>query len=391
MTEFDQILNEITAGKEGRNHSISMGFHRLNKYIGIRKKIMTLVFGSTGSGKSSLVYDAWILNPFDWYMANKDTSKIKMKVVLFSFERSKIYTKAKWVSRKVFKDTGILIPIEKMLGWWDNNKLTHDEHDLIVSYKDYINELCEFVTILEGADNPTGPYKYMKQYAETHGKEEPINEHRKVYLPDNEYEIVVPIIDHIGLTKLERGYTSKKESIDKLTEYAQGWRDHYGYSPVFVAQLTRELGSVQWQKMQEFEPSIDQVKESGSPGEAADTIISLFDPLRYNTKDMGGYEAEKFVNLETGAKHFRSIKIQKNTYGTDGVRCGMAFHGPTGMFLELPHKNDVNEETYRQVTSGEYFREKEAPLEYSKKPFSGFSQNRDAILGEVNNVIKETK
>lgn len=383
--EFSQILNEISAGKEGRNHSISMGFHKLNKYIGIRKKIMTLVFGATGSGKSSLVHNSWILEPFDWYIQNKDTTKIKMKVVLFSFERSKLYTKAKWLSRKVFKDNGVLIPIEKMLGWWEDNKLTHDEHDLILMYKDYINELCEFVTILEGADNPTGPYKYMKQYAETHGKEEPISEHRKVYIPENEYEIVVPIIDHIGLTKLERGYTNKKESIDKLTEYAQHWRDHYGYSPVFVAQITRELGSVQWQKMGEFEPNIDQIKESGAPGEAADVIMSLFDPLRYNTKDAGGYDAEKMVSPQ-GAKNFRSIKILKNTYGNDGIRCGTAFHGPTGMFKELVKREEMTEAIYEEIKSGKFFNQQMEP-QYSKKPFAGFSGQRDKVMETIKTTI----
>lgn len=355
MAEFDDILSEMNAGREGRNHSVPMGFHKLNRYIGIRKKIMTLVFGATGSGKSSLVYDAWILNPFDWYMLNKHRTNIKIRPILFSFERSKLYTKTKWMSRKIFKDHGRLIPIGKILGWWEDNKLTKDEHDLILMYEDYINELCEFVTIIEGAQNPTGCYKFMKHYAETHGEEEQVSEHVKVYHPINEYEIVIPIVDHVGLTKLERTYTNKKESIDKLSEYAQHWRDHYSYSPVFVAQLTRELGSVQYQKLGEFEPTIDQVKESGAPGEAADTILSIFDPLRYNTKDMGGYDATTLINPETGAKHFRSVKILKNTYGEDSIRCGMAFMGSTGQYRELPKRDMMNPEVCNDIITGKYF------------------------------------
>jgi len=195
----------------------------------------------------------------------------------------------------------------------------------------------------------------MKAYAEKHGKIEQVSEHYSIYHPNNENEVVVPIIDHIGLTKLERDYKTKKESIDKLTEYAQGWRDYYGYSPVFVAQITRELGSVQYQKMTEFEPTIDQIKESGAPGEAADVVMSIFDPIRYNTNDAGGYEARKFMNPETGEKPFRSIKIVKNTYGADGIRCGCVMHGPSGLFKELPKKDDVTENTYKQVISGAYY------------------------------------
>lgn len=355
---FQEILKEIESGVKGRNSSIPMGFPRMSQHIGIRKKIMSMVFGSTGSGKSAYVHEAWVLNPFDWYMQNKFTTDVKMKVVLFSFERSKIYTTTKWLSRKIYRSQGILIPIAKMLGWWPDQKLSSDEHDLIMMYEDYINELCEFVTIIEGAQNPTGCYRYMKNYAESHGKVEEIDEHHKLYVPHNPTEIVVPIIDHMGLTKLERGYTSKKEAIDKLSEYCQIWRDMYHYSPVLVAQLTRELGNVQWQKMGEFEPTIDQIKESGTPGEAADVVISMFDPLRYNTGDMGGYDPKMFINEQNGNRHFRSVKIVKNTYGQDQVRYGMAFHGPTGTFVELPRKDNITPEVIEQVKSGMWFLDK---------------------------------
>jgi len=355
MSEFDDIALQIEAGLAGKNSSVSMGFHKLNKYIGIRKKILTLVFGATGSGKSSLVYDAWILNTFDWWIERKKATQVKVKPILFSFERSKIYTKTKWLSRRIFKDQGVLIPIGKILGWWEDNRLTKDEHDMVLMYEDYINELMEYVTVIEGAQNPTGPYRYMKAYAEKHGKIEQVSEHHSIYHPNNENEVVVPIIDHIGLTKLERDYKTKKESIDKLTEYAQGWRDYYGYSPVFVAQITRELGSVQYQKMTEFEPTIDQIKESGAPGEAADVVMSIFDPIRYNTNDAGGYEARKFMNPETGEKPFRSIKIIKNTYGCDGVRCGAVMNGATGLFRELPRKDDITDAIYDSVKKGTYY------------------------------------
>ena len=88
---------------------------------------------------------------------------MKMKVILFSMERSKIYTLTKWLSRKIFLSEGILIPIPKLLGWWDV-KLTKNEHDLVLQFEDYINELSEFVDIIEGAQNPTGIYKYVKNY-----------------------------------------------------------------------------------------------------------------------------------------------------------------------------------------------------------------------------------
>ena len=198
---YEEIAKEIERGITGKNTSVPVGFPKLNKYIAIRKKIMTLVFGSTGSGKSSFTYDAWILNTHDWWVANNRSTPIKVKPILFSFERSKIYTKTKWLTRKIYKDTGILIPIGKMLGWWQET-ITPDEHDLILMYEDYINDLMEYVTVVEGATNPTGCYRYIKEFAESRGRVEQISEKKKLYIPDNENEIVIPIIDHIGLVRV---------------------------------------------------------------------------------------------------------------------------------------------------------------------------------------------
>ena len=166
---FEQLKQEIANGLEGKNNGLSMGFNRLNKYIGIRKRIMTLVFGASGSGKTAYVHSAYILNPYDHYMKTKEKSGIKFKVILFSMERGKVYIIAKWLSRKIFIDTGYLIPIQKMLGWWDI-KLTKEEHKLILDFEWYIKDLLEVVDIIEGAQNPTGIYKYVKKYAEENGK-----------------------------------------------------------------------------------------------------------------------------------------------------------------------------------------------------------------------------
>ena len=368
MTEFEELMKDIRDGEEGRNHSVPMGFHKLNKYTAIRKKLMTLVFGPTGSGKSTLVTSAWILNPFDWYIQNKHRSPVRVKPILFAYERSKTFIRAKWLSRKIFIDTGIEIPISRMLGWNEFDKLSLDEKNLIQTYQDYINELMEFVTVVEGADNPTGYHKYMQKYALANGRVEQITEFQKVYIPNNEYEIVVPIIDHIGLARMERGF-NRKQAIDKLTEYAQEHRDFYGMSPVFVAQLNRELSGVSasGKSIQDVEPTVDQIKESGAPAEAADVVISIFEPLRYNTT-APGYNAGAFVNPETGAKPFRSLKILKNTYGEDSIRIATVMHGSTGIFVELPHKDKMENFNYQSVIDGNYFLStQEDP---TKKPFT---------------------
>lgn len=353
MSDFDKLNEEVVNGISGKNNGIPMGFNRMNHYVGIRKKILTLVFGATGSGKTSYVHSAYILQPFDWYLKNKDKTNLRFKVLLFSMERSKIYTQAKWISRHIFLEQGILIPIQKLLGWWDQ-KLTKDEHDLFLMQRDYLGELLEVVDIIEGAQNPTGIYKYVKKYALANGRLDEVDEFTKVYTPNHPNTVVMPIEDHLGITRLEKPFTYKKEAIDKVSEYNQIFRDLYGYSPVAVSMLNRTLSNPTFTKMESFEPTIDEVKESGRPGEDADVVISLFDPLRHRTVD-SKYDAEKFMDNATGAKYFRSTKILKNTYGEDDIRIGMAFMGATGMFKELPRANNMAGFDYGSLFTGEFF------------------------------------
>lgn len=353
---FELLDLEVQNGLLGRNAGIPMGFARLNRYVSIRRKIMTLIFGATGSGKSAFAHSAYILHPFDNILANPRPD-IRFKVILFSMERNKIYIIAKWVSRKIFLDYGILIPVPKLLGWWEKVKLTKDEHDLFLSTKDYLNELLEVVDIISGPQNPTAIYKYVKAYAEANGKLESVDEYTKVYIPNHPNEIVEIMEDHIGLTKpeMEKGhFQTKKEAIDKLSEYNQWFRDILGYTVIPISQLNRNLANPIYQKMDNFEPSIDDVKESGRPGEDSDIVIALFDPLRYKTND-ASYQVANFVDPTTGANYFRSIKILKNSYGEDSIRIGMAFHGAIGSLKELPKKDQMSAFDYNELFTGSYF------------------------------------
>lgn len=86
----------------------------------------------------------------------------------------------------------------------------------------------------------------------------------------------------------------------------------------------------------------------------SDTIISLFDPLRFKTSD-ASYKVEKFVDSTTGGNFFRSVKVLKNSYGEDSIRVGMAFQGSTGIFKELPKKDKMENFDYTSLFNGQYF------------------------------------
>lgn len=254
---FELLNDEINAGLTGRNSDIPMGFNRLNSYIGIRKRIYFLIGGYTGSGKTTFIDDAFVLNPYDWWMKNKDTTSAKFRIIYRSMERSRVYKIAKWLSRRVFLDHGIIIPIKKLLGWTRYDRLSHDEHDLCISYKDYFDEMEEYITIIDGPENPVGVAKELRIYAEEHGKIEHVDKFNKVYIPDDPDEITMIVLDNFNNLKTTKDQPTKKAAIDKMSDELRQARDLYGYTIAAVNQFNREISNPIRLKNGDVEPCLE--------------------------------------------------------------------------------------------------------------------------------------
>ena len=271
---FELLRNEVNKGMEGRNTGIPMGFNRLNRYIGIRKGIYFLVGGLTGSGKTSFIDDAFVLNPFDWLISPEgQNSGIKLKIWYRSMERSRTYKLAKWVSRKIFVDHGVIIPISKLLGWTD--RMTKDEHDLFLMYEDYVEAMKEVITIIDGPENPVGIAKELKAYALGRGKIEQVDEYNKRYIPNDDNEITIVVTDHIGLLKTTTTQPTKKQAIDKMSDELRFARDFYGYTPVVVSQFNRDISNPIRQKNGDVEPQLEDFAESSQTQNDADVVLIL--------------------------------------------------------------------------------------------------------------------
>lgn len=355
MSIFDDLTKEVEDGMSGRNSGIPMGFSRLNNHVSIRKSNNYLIGGYTGSGKTSLLDDAFVLNPLDWYVANYSSTDIRLEIIYWSMERNKKFKLMKWISRKIFLDHGIIIPVTRLMGWVSRDqRLTPDEHDLFLTYKGYIEAILEVVTIMDGPENPTGVRNYMKAYHLRNGIIEDVDEFHKVFLHNNPYKITLKIRDHIGLSRKEKDLNSKKEVIDKASEDDRKDRDFYGTSCVNLSQFNRDIANPMRIKNGDVEPMLEDFKDSGNTQEDADVVISLFDPFRYKVPDPSGYDLSKLRD-NMGRKKYRALRVLKNSYGSDDIRIGLAFQPEIGMFKEMPKLENINPETYEAILDNRYF------------------------------------
>jgi replicative DNA helicase len=354
MIHFKSFIQEVRDGIEGKNSGIPMGFNRLNKHISIRKSTYYLIGGYTGSGKTSFVDDAFVLNPIDFLIKNPN-SGLNYELIYFSMERRKNFKIAKWVSRKIFLDTGKIIPVAKILGWLGrDNKMVDDEFRTVDSYGDYIEEMFKRIVFIGGPQNPTGIRNDVDEYAKRNGTLEKTDKYSSTYIPNDPTKITLIISDHVGLTKGERDYPKGKPAIDKSSEDKQRFRDLYGFSPVDVSQFNRDIANPIRIKNGDVEPMLEDFKETGSTQENADIVLSLFDPFRYKVDDPSGYELEKLRDFE-GKKKYRSLKILKNSYGSDDIRIGLAFQPEIGLFKEMPKFSEMTDNIYDSILDDTYF------------------------------------
>ncbi len=361
-TDTEVLWDEICNGVKGKNSGIPMGFNRLNKYLGLRKSIYTTIGAAAGCGKTSLVDCAYVLNPYDWYIKNKDkkSCNVKFEVIYFSMERKKTYKLAKWLCMKIYKEENILITTDELLSW--QATLDKKRQEMAKFYIDnYFEEMTQsgIVTIIDGQVNPTGIYKFMKANALKKGKEVEVSEFENRYIPDDDNLITNVIHDHAGKTKNENigGKYEKKLSIDKASEYYCWARDYLGYSPIMINQFNRtSYQDIQYAKKDNSDPdpTVEYWKDSGNVIEDCDVAISLFNPYKYSLEEYMGYKVNDFTDSE-GNNKFRGLKIIKNSYGTDNLRIGLGFLGEVSLFKELTKSDNFSQKELNAILNNDFF------------------------------------
>jgi replicative DNA helicase len=162
------------------------------------------------------------------------------------------------------------------------------------------------------------------------------------------------VIDHIGLLKLTKDQSTKKQAIDKMSDELRYARDFYGFTPVVVSQFNRDISNPIRIKNGDVEPQLEDFADSSQTQNDADVVLALFDPMRYKVADPSGYNLDKLKD-DYGAKYFRSLRLIKNSYGEDDVRIGLGFMGQIGMFKELPRKKDITDSDYGSIINKSYF------------------------------------
>lgn len=339
MKLFDRGLNEIDRGRDGLNEGLFHGFTRLTDYIpNIQQGTYYLLGGETGSGKTALVDDMFMYNPFE-HLKSLPNTKMKMKIFYYSFEISTTRKIIKGIARKLYKDHSLIVDINYILSR-GKYRVNDEIYKKVIDSRKYFDELEDILTIRDMPLNPTGIKIDLDRFAAQNGKVVSINETEKMYVPNDPDLYVLVIIDHIGLSKKEKGY-NKKETIDQLSAILVNHRNQHNYIPIVVSQLNRSISSTDRFKLEMVQPQMSDFKDSGNTQEDCNIAAISFSPNRYNIPKYAGYKTSLLLD------RFRGFSLLKNRDDPADVILGLGFLGEIGLFKELPKSEDMDEKKYK--------------------------------------------
>jgi hypothetical protein len=347
------FMQKVEEGMLGLNTGLSSGLERLDTVTnGIQKESIEVWGGRPKSNKTTLVDYRYILSVYEKGIKN-------IKWIYFSYEISIDQKIAKFVAYFMKKKHNVNCSSSYILS--KGSSLLSAEHKLLVDsiYDNEIKELFgEFdnygrqtkkglIDFVEQRENPTGIRNYLLNYAENNGKfiveEYTIKSEGKEvkkkkligYKPTDEKLHTVIIVDHVGKVPTERGFT-KKEVIDKLSEYAVELRNFCKWTFVFVSQFNRGLGSVERMKFSgnDLEPTIEDFKDTGNLAEDANIVFGIFNPSEYN--HLAGTVYNGF-DLNILGKSFRSVKVILSRDTVSNLSLGVAVNGGNNIVKELPN------------------------------------------------------
>ncbi len=351
-----ELIDQIESGLAGDSWGLTMGMPKLEYYIdGVTKGTFTLLFGASGTGKTSFGLYSYIYRPL---MDNMDCDTFS--VIYYSLEMSRSILLGKLLSMYMAETYGCEISIKEMLGRNKNTQLTDKQYKMIKGSEEWLRKVESKIVFYDKALNADIMYSHLMARLEKDGTFEDRNG-LMFYTPKNPKKVTLVVLDHMGLLRPTKG-RNKKQEIDLASEYLLHLRNICGISPLAIMQVNRESSGMQRRNGGFADPQRSDVKDTGGPEEACDVMIAIYDPLRDKIANHKGYDIPQLN------KKYRSIILLKSRYGEGDLAIGSVFHGKVGIWSELPKAIDIKDYTkYTTLTTNTTGGNTEIAIDKSKK------------------------
>lgn len=349
---YDKLLKKI---KEKRNNAIQGNINcipiplkRLSKYwYGIEKGKYYLVSGGTKAAKTQITNFLFVINVILYYYYNRD--KVKPKIFYFALEETKENITLRFISFLLYQFYNIRVSSKDLLSInkdkpLDENIINILNNTFIKELLNIFEEVIEFYTdvrynikidniIINYAKNNGTIKRKSKKITYKDDNGNIINKEIMAfdsYIPNDDKEYVIIIIDHVSLLNPERGKTLK-QTIDELSTNMVEIKNKYNYIPVIVQQQSVETSDIEAFRLNKIRPTIAGLSDSKYSGRDCNVMFGITNPNAFDLKEYEGYPIRD--NL---SNYCRFLEIVVNREGESQILVPLYFDGAICNFKELP-------------------------------------------------------
>lgn len=323
---LESFKKEVENGRLGRNHGLSIGLPKLEEITGgLTKSTFTLLFASSGVGKSSCALYSYVYIPLKEHLEDN-----KIKIVFFALEMKESFIIAKLLSTYLYDTYHIRISAKQILSIGKDYTLPDDVYEYVqLGYK-WLEKVYKKLIIFDGAHTSDKVISEIMQILKEEGTFE-----NDIYTPNNPEQTILAIIDHAGLLVPSNG-RNKKGEIDDCANKLVVVRNKTDLSVLFIMQSNRSVANMDRKKNEAFmEPMVEDIKETGTPSEASELILAVYNPQVDKRSSYRGYQVKDM------GYRFRSILVLKSRYGENQVADCCFFDGMTNKWVELPPPSEI--------------------------------------------------
>lgn len=318
-----------------------------DSFPGIEQGKYYIISSGTKGAKTQLTSFLFLYTTLLYAFHNPD--KLRLKIFYFPLEETPEKVTLRFMSYLLYTLHRIRIPPLKL--WsvvqgevFDSNILELLNSIEIRSILDFFEDHVYFIS----ERNPTGCWKTVRKYAEEAGvihqktitienKETGVRQQKEVfdyYEPKDPDEYVIIIMDHAGRLEQERGMT-KKETIDKLSEYFMVFRNNYNYTPVLIQQQNSDTVSLDAFKANKIRPTYNGLMDTKQTGQDCSIMLGLTCPFSFEIPEYFGYDIRSLKG------YARFLEVVLNREGQSNELLPLYFDGATNYFTPLPKATDL--------------------------------------------------
>ncbi len=345
MSVIDDLYKKIDEGREGKNIGLKTGLSKIDWYTGgLQKSNYKLIFGQSGSAKSSYVIYT------DLYRILKDYPNKDIIHIYYSLEMSSNVLLGKLLNLYIAETYGVVISYMDLMSI--RKVLSDHYYQYILLAKEWLNSISNKLIIFDKELDSDTFYGSMKELLKSWGTFTWVDNGRRLtYTPKNPERLVNVIIDHMGLLSPKKG-RNKKEEIDECSKRCVWFRETCGISFDIIMQENRNAGSMDRRKADLSESTAEDIKDSGNCYNDCNICLAIYYPLKYQLSTYRGYN----VSGENGlGSAIRSIILLKHRFGNANKVFPLGFQGSIGKFTELPPPDQIDYFVYQSWKKDDEF------------------------------------